>query len=238
MPIQDGGSLAGNDCIEAISTMSGNSVPVRRIVRRRARTTRVTAYPKMTAPNSGPAIFISVLRKKLLTRSICGPSSILLPVDSKRRRKIELAMHASGLSVGAFLPDVQLPAASGPASARLRETGGKITALLTLHSAQCAGCLDYLDRLRPISEEFSDWDARLLIVVPGPASGVALPTHPFGAVLRDEHGSIADGSCASLLVADRYGQIFEAVHSGPSHELPGPRELAEWLKYLGTLCPE
>jgi hypothetical protein len=42
-------------------------------------------------------------------------------------------------------------------------------------------------------------------------------------------------TCASdgVIVADRYGQVFYA-RSG----FVPPRELVEWLKHLGTLCPE
>jgi hypothetical protein len=43
---------------------------------------------------------------------------------------------------------------------------------------------------------------------------------------------------AGLVVADRYGQIFYVAHAESKHALPPPRELTEWLKYLGTLCPE
>jgi hypothetical protein len=41
-----------------------------------------------------------------------------------------------------------------------------------------------------------------------------------------------------LLVADRYGQIFHVVAAPVGHVFPSARELTEWLKYLGTLCPE
>ena len=121
---------------------------------------------------------------------------------------------------------------------QLRETGGKITVLVTLHSAHCAGCREYLDSLSRISGEFDAWDARLLVVVPGPPALARSLVTPFGKALSDEHGSIADPASASVIVADRYGQIFDAVRAGASHELRSPRELAEWLKYLGTLCPE
>lgn len=46
----------------------------------------------------------------------------------------------------------------------------------------------------------------------------------------------ADGPV--VLVADRYGQLFEILPAGPDHVLVEPRELEEWLKYLATQCPE
>lgn len=54
-------------------------------------------------------------------------------------------------------------------------------------------------------------------------------------VLLDRVGAI-DGPV--VLVADRYGQIFEIMQAGAEHALPEPRELEEWLKYLATQCPE
>lgn len=131
---------------------------------------------------------------------------------------------------------MELPALPEGVPVQLRGAGGKITLLVTLHSAHCAGCREYLASLSPISGEFDAWDARLLVIVPGwVASGL---TAPLVRVLSDEHGLIADPASASVIVADRYGQIFDAVRAGASHELPSARELAEWLKYLGTLCPE
>lgn len=141
---------------------------------------------------------------------------------------------ALSLPVTSFLPYLELPALPDHASVQLRETGGKITVLVTLHSAECAGCREYIDSLSPLAAEFDEWDARLLVIVPG-SRGVPAP---FGRVLSDVDSSIADPASASVIVADRYGQIFAAVPSGASHELPPPRELVEWLKFIGTLCPE
>lgn len=124
------------------------------------------------------------------------------------------------------------------APVQLREAGGKATVLVTLHSARCAGCREYVDGLSPLSHEFDVWDARLLVIVPGPAADTRSVRAPFGQTLLDEHGVIAEPASASVFVADRYGQIFDMVRAGLSHDLPSAHELSEWLKYLGTLCPE
>jgi hypothetical protein len=59
--------------------------------------------------------------------------------------------------------------------------------------------------------EFTAWDAQLL--------------------------TFEDGK-AAVIAADRFGQVFYARDAEPEHSFPTPRELQEWLKYLGTLCPE
>ncbi|HWR54657.1 MAG TPA: hypothetical protein VN428_26350 [Bryobacteraceae bacterium] len=142
------------------------------------------------------------------------------------------------LSVTDFIPIIQLPSVRNGALVQARESGGKTTLLVTLHSASCAGCREYLDSLAPLAGELDAWDGRLLVIVPGALSEAALVSAPVGNVLADEHCRIADPASASVIVADRYGHVFDAIHTGASHKLPSPRELEEWLKYLGTLCPE
>ncbi len=142
------------------------------------------------------------------------------------------------LSITSFLPDIDLPSAADGNPVHLRESGGKTTVLVTVHSARCRGCREYLDGLAPIAGEFDVWDGRLLILVPGALAEAARLRPPFGKVLADEHGHVADPASASVIVADRYGQIFHAARAGAAHDLPSARDLEEWLKYLGTLCPE
>lgn len=142
------------------------------------------------------------------------------------------------LGVSGFLPHFELPAAPDGDPVRLRESGGKITVLVTVHGASCTGCLDYVRSLTAIAGELEVWDGRLLVVVPGELHAAARLPAPAARVLADEHARIADASHATVLVADRFGQIFHASDAGASHELPPAHELEGWLKYLGTLCPE
>jgi peroxiredoxin len=145
---------------------------------------------------------------------------------------------APNLSVASFIPYLELPSAPFSAPVQLRESGGKISVLVAVHSARCPGCQDYLKGLGPLSAEFEAWDARLLIVIPEPISEAQNTGTPFGKVLSDEDHRFANAGAVSVQVADRYGQIFESVHAGSSHELLTPGEVAESLKYIGTLCPE
>ncbi len=142
------------------------------------------------------------------------------------------------LSVTSFIPDLELPGVREHSPVRLRERGGKLTILLTVHSALCAGCWNYTDSLASISREFDVWDARLLIIVPGRIDDAGQVRVPIGKLLSDKRNAIAESGSATISVADRYGQIYDVVRAGASHTLPSARELAEWLKYLGTLCPE
>jgi hypothetical protein len=141
------------------------------------------------------------------------------------------------LAVAEFLPDITLPSMPDGHSVQLRESGGRTTVLFTVHHARCSGCQDYVNQLGLIAGEFDVWDARLLVLVPA-SHDEAAHLHGYGKVLADEHGALADPASASVILSDRYGQVFFAIHSGASHDFPSVRDVEEWLKYLGTLCPE
>jgi hypothetical protein len=142
------------------------------------------------------------------------------------------------LAPGAFLPNIDLPRVVDRGVIHVGDSSGKTTVLLTVHSPDCAMCREYLDRVAGIAGEFDVWDARLLVLVPATVSDAARLRAPFGVVAADPHGAIAGAGSASLIVADRYAQVFYSVHAGASHDLPSGRDLEQWLKYLGTLCPE
>jgi hypothetical protein len=131
-----------------------------------------------------------------------------------------------------MLPDIELTAAIGGAPIPLRSDRGLTTVVFWPHPFPCAGCHGYLERIADTADEFRVWEARLLVIASPAAS---CKPAPFGIVAESWVRPLAG---AGLLVADRYGQIFFAMHAGIQHQLPSPRELTEWLKYLGTLCPE
>jgi hypothetical protein len=141
------------------------------------------------------------------------------------------------LTVAEFLPDIALPSVPDGSLVSLREAGGRTTVVLTVHDAGCADCQAYADQLAGISGEFEVWDARLLVIVPASVEEAAR-LQGYGKVLADEHGRLAEPGSASVTVADRYGHIFYTVGGDASHNLPSAPEITEWLKYLGTLCPE
>jgi hypothetical protein len=46
------------------------------------------------------------------------------------------------------------------------------------------------------------------------------------------------GGAPRVIVADRFGHIYHVEDGGPAHALSEPRELEEWLRFIGTQCPE
>lgn len=134
-----------------------------------------------------------------------------------------------------FLPDLALPSVGNRGAVPLRPAPGRTTVLVVPDPEACSVCQRYLDDLAALAEEFAVWEARLLIAVRQPATYV-LPD--FGIPVRDADHLLAGPDLPAVLVADRYGQLWDAVSAGVTHRFPPLRDIAEWLKYLGTLCPE
>lgn len=143
------------------------------------------------------------------------------------------------LAVGAFLPFLELPPATGR-SVQLRSPGRSATVLVRIHNARCAECLAYVEALSKAVSDFTAWDGRVVVLVPGTVADAeavkAGPARPF-TVLADEQSQVPlDG--AAVVIADRYDQIYHVVDAGEGHALPSPGDIEDWLRYIATQCPE
>ncbi|MCS6954050.1 MAG: hypothetical protein RMK57_15795 [Bryobacterales bacterium] len=136
---------------------------------------------------------------------------------------------------GDFLPDLTLPSIGDRAAVALRPTLGRTTVLFVPDLEGCPPCQRYLDELVALAEEFAVWEARLLVAVRPP---LAYRLPHFAIPVQDADERFAGAHLPAVLVADRYGQLWDAVSAGASHRFPPSRDLAEWVKYLATLCPE
>lgn len=149
---------------------------------------------------------------------------------------------ATMIRVGERLPDLKLPRVDG-AERPLRGPHRDAVIVVALHDAGCDACQRYLRDLADARPRFRIWDGTVRGVTDG--AGAALRQVDIEAgvdVLVDVERRLLDrldaGDGPVVLVADRYGQLFEIFAAGPEHALPGPRELEEWLQYLATQCPE
>jgi len=137
------------------------------------------------------------------------------------------------LRVAQMLPDMDLPPASGGAPVQLRPARSETAVILLPHAFECAECERYAMELDALAAEFRTWDARLLIIAAMPDESLQRLSFAKAAIQNRDTSSEA-----ALLVADRYGQVFHVTRTGKEHAFPSPPEIVEWLKYLGTLCPE
>lgn len=143
------------------------------------------------------------------------------------------------LAVSAFLPHLELPSATGR-SVQLRSPGRSSTVLVRIHNARCAECLAYVQALSNAVSDFTAWDGRVVVLVPGTVADAEAvkegPARPF-TVLADEEAQVPlDG--AAVVIADRYDQIYHVADAGDGHALPSPGDIEDWLRYIATQCPE
>jgi len=132
-----------------------------------------------------------------------------------------------------MLPDVRFSVANERTTIPLRSDRGEITVVLWRHPFECSSCNSYVQSLAESEDEFRIWEARL-IVIASPSTRSAAPA--FATEVTDKEILPLQG--VGVLAADRYGQIFYVTQSTTEHAFPSARDLAEWIKYLGTLCPE
>ena len=149
------------------------------------------------------------------------------------------------LVVGERLPDLSLPGVPDGTAVSVRARGREGTVVVLLHSVDCGGCLQYLDRLAASHERLKEWDGRVLAIVPTGLAEVAgigeARDLPFP-LLADPEG-IAAARCGvgggSVLIADQWGELF-LVEPGEEgeHGYPEPEEVVEWLRFVAIQCPE
>lgn len=152
--------------------------------------------------------------------------------------------NSSTLRVGQRLPDLRLPRPDGAVSA-LRGPHRDAVVVVVLHDADCERCRDYLRELAAAAARFRIWDGSVRAVTDSQrADNLQAELDPDIDVLLDAESMFLNrvqdhgGFGPVVMVADRYGQLFEILAAGADHALAEPRELEEWLKYLATQCPE
>lgn len=141
------------------------------------------------------------------------------------------------LRAGEQLPPFSLPGPDGPR--KVPGAGNQASMLVFVHDRDCAACERYLDEIGAAVTGLGEWATRLLAVAP---RGEPSSDRPFP-VLVDEGGAvrrrlgIGDDE-AAVLLADRWGELFEAATFGTEHDLPLPRQLIESAKILDVSCGE
>ncbi len=119
-------------------------------------------------------------------------------------------------------------------------TGRGPWVFLIAHSADCAGCRDYADRLVGARSNFSEWGARLAVVLHSPLAAAQALHGQLDAtveVFADPEQSLP-ADAGSVLVTDEWGDIFHHAAGGAAHALPAPGEVAKWAQFVAIQCPE
>lgn len=140
------------------------------------------------------------------------------------------------------LPDLRLPSSSGSVMPLVAPGGRMVPIILAIHSADCAACRAYAESVAAADAGLREWDARVVMVVPGGAGDAARFAQglPFP-VLADEERKLwmrTGMEGAALIVADPWGEVRMRHASGAAHDLPSPAELVDWARFVAIQCPE
>lgn len=143
------------------------------------------------------------------------------------------------LKKGMILPSLRLREISGGELALDSSRGRRNLVLFLLHPAGCNSCEAKLQELAEgypeLVAEGADVLAVFSAVPPTEAVSRASSRFPFP-LLVDAERSLGDG--ATIIITDRFGEIFHLVHAGEGHQLLSVAEIADWLAFIGVQCPE
>ena len=140
------------------------------------------------------------------------------------------------IGTGDLLPRLTLDGTDGPR--RAPWPGNLSTLVVLVHPEPCPECSDYLAEVAGTVEDLRAWGTQVVAVTPGRGpKGL-----PF-LVLGDGDGAgrrrlgIGDDE-AAVLLADRWGEVFEVATTGSDHGFPLPRQLVESAKIVDVSCGE
>lgn len=143
------------------------------------------------------------------------------------------------LNKGDRLPDLIFPEASGGLVRLCDFRGRRNLVLFWAHAAGCAPCEELLRELRDSLALLQNEDAEVLAVVPGPPIRTAALKERlaigFPLLVAAEESACGQ---VSMLVADRFGEIFAVARADEADQLPGGARLAEELAFIQLQCPE
>jgi len=141
------------------------------------------------------------------------------------------------IRVGSLLPNLRL-VDGDDAGTDLRPSSQALLVVF-VHPGRCPACASYLGEAEGSLDDLRSWGTALVGVVPAGEP----PVEAGFPVLTDEGGEsrrrlgIGAGE-AAVLLADRWGEVFEVATFGPEHGLPLPRQLVESAKIVDLSCGE
>lgn len=143
------------------------------------------------------------------------------------------------------LPDLRLPSAAGGAPVALVPPGGRrVPIVLAVHAADCVVCRSAAQALAAVDAELREWDAHVVIVVPGDvgqavrfAQGAGLPFPVLADAPRAQWTRLGMEGAAAV-VTDPWGEVRMRHVAGAAHDLPSAAELVDWARFVAMQCPE
>jgi peroxiredoxin len=166
------------------------------------------------------------------------------PEGEATRRKKATQMVISGPASGHHLHAFTLPDAAGHTVQLWQYLQRSNVLLFFHHGVNCPACEAFLQALAAQREAYRQEETAVLALGPDePAENrqqAARLGHPFP-FLSDPAGRvIAQQGLAppSLIIADRWGEIWAAWPGGTTHQFPSEQDILQWLSFIEAQCPE
>jgi peroxiredoxin len=166
------------------------------------------------------------------------------PMAGATRRHEASRLVISGPASGHHIHAFTLPDSTGQPVQLWQYLQRSNVLLFFHHGVNCAACEAFLQELAAQVDAYRQEETALVAIGPDePAENRHLAVrlgHPFP-FLSDPAGRvIAQEGLAtpSLIIADRWGEIWAAWLAGTNHQLPSEQDILQWLSFIEAQCPE
>jgi len=141
------------------------------------------------------------------------------------------------IGVGEILPSLVFSGPGGEPVAPL--PANQASLLVVVHPGSCPECATYLDEVAEVALDLRSWATRVVGVGTECAPDLHLPFP----LLRDDAGVTRQrlrigGQDATVILADRWGEVFEVATVGADHRFPPAGQLVESAKIVDLSCGE
>jgi peroxiredoxin len=112
------------------------------------------------------------------------------------------------------------------------------------HGVDCPACTTMLQELAAQRDAYSQEETAVLVVGPNqPTENLQLADrlgHPFPLLSDPLEQTVTQQGLdtPSLVIADRWGEIWAAWAGGADHRLPSGQDILQWLLFIEAQCPE
>lgn len=180
---------------------------------------------------------------------IQSPSESRMPVPTSPGEEDTRPQQATGLVIsgpasGQRLHAFTLPDSTGQPVQLWQYLQRRNVMLFFHHGENCTACEAFLQALGAELETYRQEETAVIAIgSDGSAENrqvVAQPGHPFPCLNDPEGHVIAQQGLIppSLIIADRWGEIWAAWQCGPDHQFPSQRDILQWLSFIEAQCPE
>jgi peroxiredoxin len=171
------------------------------------------------------------------------PASTPLSGEATQRNK---AAHLviSGPASGHHLHAFTLPDSTGQPVQLWQYLQRSNVMLFFHHGINCAACEAFLQELAARLDAYRQEETAVLALGPDEQASnrqlAARLGHPFP-FLSDPAGYVITHqglAPPSLIIADRWGEIWAAWLGGTNHQFPSKQDILQWLLFIEVQCPE